>query len=97
MQVEEMIKIMDTTSLPTILMGDMNCNTTSTEVFNPLFEHFYDSWIVGEGEGRTYPSDNPTNRIDYILLNQKIKAIKAYNKKTLASDHIPLIVDTELY
>ena len=93
-QVNEMIEIIDFENYPTILMGDMNADTTSKEVFSPLFNYFNDAWELGNiTSGYSFPSDNPVRRIDYILTTRDIFIKKSYLLNTTASDHLPVIAD----
>ena len=96
-QVKEMLKIMNINTYPTILMGDMNTDRSSKEVFEPLLQFFNDAWPLGnKGNGYSFPSNNPTSRIDYILTSKNIIVKKGNLMNTTASDHLPVIIDIEL-
>jgi len=93
-QVNEMLEIIDFDSYPTILMGDMNSDTSAREVFTPLFNYFNDAWSLGNStNGYSFPSDNPDRRIDYILTTRDIVIKRSYLLNSTASDHLPVIVD----
>ena len=97
-QVNDMLRIMNTSTYPTILVGDMNADIsdpTAAEVFNPLMEKFNDSWaLAGKGNGNSFPSDNPDRRIDYILTTPNtIEPVNAFELNTQASDHRPVVAD----
>jgi endonuclease/exonuclease/phosphatase family metal-dependent hydrolase len=61
---------------------------------------FDDAWLQGRAKaaGLTYPADKPVKRIDYVFTRQadRMKTKKAWVVNTLASDHLPLVVDLEL-
>lgn len=97
-QVNDMLRIMDTYTYPTVLMGDMNADAsdpTAAEVFDPLLEKFNDAWaLAGKGDGNSYPSDNPDRRIDYILTTpSSVETVNAFEINTQASDHRPVVAD----
>ena len=96
-QVKEMLEIINQNNYPIILMGDMNTDTSSKEVFEPLFEYFNDAWSLGsKDKGFSFPSDNPSVRIDYILISKDISVKNAYLIYTTVSDHLPVVIDVEL-
>lgn len=72
--------------------GDLNAQPDASEV-RALGMVFDDAWSkCGAGAGHTFRSDNPTRRIDHILL---IGAVCTHAQviATTISDHRPLIVD----
>ena len=54
--------------------------------------------VEASGEGFSYPADQPTKRIDYILTRRtdRIKTRRAWIINTLASDHVPVVTDLEM-
>ena len=93
-----MLRIMDASTYPTILTGDMNADVsdpTAAEVFDPLLEKFDDAWaLAGKGDGNSYPSDNPDRRIDYILTTpSSVEVVNAFEINSQASDHRPVVAD----
>ena len=96
-QVKEMLEIINKNTFPIILMGDMNTDTSSKEIFEPLFEYFNDGWIMGsKDKGNSFPSNNPNIRIDYILISKDVIVKNANLIETTVSDHLPVIIDIEL-
>ncbi|MFU0800654.1 MAG: hypothetical protein ACFWUE_08360 [Xylanivirga thermophila] len=96
MQVDDMLNIYSEIAGPKILVGDLNALPDAPELV-PLFEYLNDSWdLTGEGEGYTFPVDNPHKRIDYILTSTKIEVVNAEVIDADASDHSPVIVDIKL-
>ena len=96
-QVREILNIIDFKN-PAILTGDMNADFSAKDVFDPLLEHFYDSWsIAGEGSGLSFPCVDPYIRIDYVLFNKNsnIQVKNAFLIQTQVSDHLPVVVDLD--
>ena len=96
-QVREMLNIIDFKN-PAVLTGDMNADFSAKDVFDPLLEHFYDSWsIAGEGSGLSFPCVDPYIRIDYVLFNKNsnIQVKNAFLIQTQVSDHLPVVVDLD--
>ncbi len=97
-QVNDMLRIMNTSAYPTVLVGDMNADIsdpTAAEVFNPLLEKFSDAWaLAGKGDGNSFPSNEPDRRIDYILTTPStVDVMNAFEISTQASDHLPVVAD----
>jgi len=94
-------------SRPTILCGDFN-DIPSSRVVTQLKEAYLDAWeLAGTWEGFTFPSDVPKKRTDYIFTSnfQKpdststavhLRPLSAHVVKSLASDHLPLLVEFEI-
>jgi len=79
-------------SLPLILAGDMNAEPTSKEI-TQLTNVFKDA---SQGLGPTWPSDTPTQKLDYILLYPKSQwnvVNSLVLQETVASDHRPVICE----
>lgn len=79
-------------SLPLILAGDMNAEPTSKEITH-LTNVFKDA---SEDLGPTWPSDKPTQKLDYILLYPKSQWTVVNSlilQETVASDHRPVICE----
>jgi endonuclease/exonuclease/phosphatase family metal-dependent hydrolase len=83
---------------PIILCGDFN-DTPGSRTYAGLLARFVDSWsALDDGEGHTYPSENPRKRIDYVWVQRGtgLTPVSASIPRSLASDHLPLIVELEL-
>lgn len=81
---------------PIIICGDFNDDPESRTHTN-MKKEFVDVWEEkGEGNGFSYPAENPEKRIDYIFFskekNKNIKFISAQTIASSASDHLPLKV-----
>ena len=90
-----------------LLCGDFN-DIPSSRVVTQLKEEYLDSWdLAGTWEGFTFPSDAPKKRIDYAFTNNSrrpdstsvalhLRPLSAHVVRSLASDHLPLLVEFEL-
>jgi endonuclease/exonuclease/phosphatase family metal-dependent hydrolase len=100
-ETEQLLKALETVEGPLIVTGDFNDEPTGTS-YKLMLSAFTDAWgdaISGAEEGGlTYPADRPVKRIDYVFLAKRrgLSAKKAHVRSTLASDHLPLVVDLEL-
>ncbi|PKM41683.1 MAG: hypothetical protein CVV03_11930 [Firmicutes bacterium HGW-Firmicutes-8] len=92
LQIAELRQIVKAEKHPVILMGDFNCGT---DQLAPLNEFLTDT---GElfGSTPTYPYDNPTDRIDYILISPQITCLDLSSPFSDASDHLSVIAELEL-
>jgi endonuclease/exonuclease/phosphatase family metal-dependent hydrolase len=94
-------------SRATILCGDFN-DIPSSSVVTQLKEEYLDTWeLAGTWEGFTFPADVPKKRIDFAFTNNSrgqdsttaavhLRPLSAHVVKSLASDHLPLVVEFEL-
>ena len=83
---------------PVILVGDFN-DTPGSRTHRGLVEHFVDSWAhFDAGDGFTYPSKTPRKRIDYVFLQKgkRLVPLSVTIPSSLASDHLPLVVEVRL-
>jgi endonuclease/exonuclease/phosphatase family metal-dependent hydrolase len=98
-ETEQMLKFLEGVSEPLIVVGDFN-DEPSGQAYKLMLTKFSDSWVAAraKGPGLSYPADKPSKRIDYVFTRQsdQIRAKKAWLVNTLASDHLPLVVDLEL-
>lgn len=72
----------------TLLMGDFNLEPDSP-ILAPLFEVFRDAAVLLPPDTRSYPSDNPDCKIDYILADGPVTFLKAAIPPLVVSDHRP--------
>lgn len=97
-QVNQAKKILDVidTKADSVLLCDCNApDTVFLETYRLLTEHFEDSWIASGKktfEGRTWPSDNPFLRVDYVWLSNNGWLVQENSGKILGSssysDHL---------
>ena len=77
-----------------ILMGDFNV-TPDNEVLAPIRARMKDTAELFEKPLMSFPSDEPTVKIDYIFTSPDIEAIAADIPAIVASDHRPHIAEIE--
>lgn len=91
-QVAEMLAVINVAPGPLIVFGDLNAGPDAPEL-QPLLARFQDAWgRVGEGPGLTMSSTAPRSRIDYVLVSDDVRVVKAEVPATSASDHRPVVV-----
>ena len=80
---------------PVFLVGDLNLQPSEKELFARLQEKFT---ILTDGTGNTWPAVDPTQRLDYILVDKahaeawrKLRAWSLPEKE--ASDHRPIFLE----
>jgi endonuclease/exonuclease/phosphatase family metal-dependent hydrolase len=88
-QVAEMLRYLAREDVPSIVVGDLNAPPDAAELM-PLFTPLRDAWGTGRG-GLTYPADNPSKRIDYVLMSRHFTAVNTVVPASSASDHRPVI------
>jgi endonuclease/exonuclease/phosphatase family metal-dependent hydrolase len=92
LQVPVLIEYWDGTPY-SLIMGDLNSEPHYPEM--DLFRQagLLDSWSeAGEGDGFTWPANDPFERIDWVWHTTDLTATRAERIVTLASDHIPVLV-----
>ncbi len=96
-QAQELAAVVDTTTIPVIVMGDMNATPTE-KVLHPLRNRLEDSWMTaGFGLGGTWTRQKPLFRIDQILYRGFNRAADGLILDTLAAgDHTAYQVDLEI-
>lgn len=92
MQVAAMTRIIGSNDVPTVLTGDLNAEPHAPEL-QPLLERMHDSWSASRGAGLTFPADSPVKRIDFVLHSAHFGVDSVHVPTTLASDHLPVVVD----
>jgi endonuclease/exonuclease/phosphatase family metal-dependent hydrolase len=77
----------------TIVLGDLNAGPDSAPVIRLLAAGLRDALAPhGLGAAPTYPSPNPTERIDYVFVSADIEPLTGSIPRTTASDHLPVVV-----
>jgi endonuclease/exonuclease/phosphatase family metal-dependent hydrolase len=80
-----------------LFAGDLNAQPDAAEI-RAVALAFHDAWhACGDParEGRTYPADRPTRRIDYVLM-RGVSCVDAVVPDTQLSDHRPVVVELVL-
>ncbi|MGE7774383.1 endonuclease/exonuclease/phosphatase family protein [Chitinophaga sp. NPDC101104] len=91
-QVQLVLQQLHRSPVPLVIAGDFNALPPSKEIAQ-LKAHFTDAT---EKLGPTWPSDKPTQKLDYILLSGKGRwhvSAAAVVEETIASDHRPVIAE----
>lgn len=77
-----------------ILMGDFNV-TPENSLLTPIRERMYDTAELFNRELWSFPSDNPTIKIDYIFTSRDMKVRAADIPADIVSDHRPYVAVVE--
>ncbi|MBO4884449.1 MAG: endonuclease/exonuclease/phosphatase family protein [Clostridia bacterium] len=78
---------------PLIFMGDLNMEP-GDPILAPLLDALHDT--AGRSDDvKTFPSDQPTVKIDYILHSRQFRTLSLRSMDTQNSDHRPLIAELE--
>ena len=77
-----------------VLVGDFNV-LPDNAVLNPIYERMQDVEKRSD-EKKTFPSDAPNIKIDYVFTSPDIKADSSYVPQIIVSDHLPCIVEITL-
>lgn len=73
-----------------ILMGDFNI-TPDNPLLVPIHDKMYDTAALFSQERLSFPSDEPTIKIDYMFTSRDIKVVSADIPADVVSDHRPYI------
>jgi endonuclease/exonuclease/phosphatase family metal-dependent hydrolase len=98
-ETEQLLKALEGKKGVMIVTGDFN-DEPGGDAYKLMTGKFVDAWIGSKTKqaGFSYPADKLTKRIDYIFYRSSdgIRAKKAWNVRSLASDHIPVVAELEL-
>ena len=78
-----------------ILMGDFNV-TPDNAVLLPIYEKMTDTALKFDCEKLSFPSDVPTEKIDYIFVSPDVEVVSADSPSIVASDHRPHIAEIKM-
>lgn len=101
-QLQMIAKLIEAIPGPKILAGDFNFDASLVNWLDLLPTTMRELWTLQQTErlfahanglgGNTFPSDEPTKRIDYILASEELViAEPVVPVATLASDHLPVV------
>lgn len=96
-QAKELNKVFSKNKYPTILTGDLNDTPNSNSI--NIIESYWQAAYHKSKPKLTFPSNNPTQKIDYILFSprKKWEVLKTETIcDTLASDHCGYLVTLKL-
>ena len=71
-----------------ILMGDFNARPDAA-VLDPIRQRMKDASDQFDAPKLSYPSDEPTRKIDYIFVSSDVEVVEADIPAVVASDHRP--------
>lgn len=98
-ETEQLLEFLSAQKASLIVVGDFNDEPTGS-AYKLMVAGFEDAWMRSraQGEGLSYPADQPVKRIDYIFTRQsdRTRSKKAWVVNTLASDHLPVVADLEM-
>jgi len=98
-ETEQLLKFLAGVKGPLIVVGDFNDEPTGA-AYKLMTANFDDAWLKDKTNdaGLSYPADKVARRIDYVFARRSdhIKIRKTWTVATLASDHIPVVVDLDL-
>jgi endonuclease/exonuclease/phosphatase family metal-dependent hydrolase len=84
---------------PVVLGGDFNQVPESSAV-RWVAQRLFDAFAGPEQAEPTFPARDPTARIDFLFVNDRVKVLKAWVGSgpdvDLASDHRPIVADLEI-
>lgn len=92
--VKTVLKLIETAGMPVILGGDFNLRPADP-LLAPLFSALRDT-AGGAERIRTFPSDRPDRKIDYLFVSNDFAVLSVKSKNTQQSDHRPLIARLKL-
>ncbi len=93
--VKKVCRILDTTDMPTVFLGDLNLHPDS-KILDPIRHRLCDSDSFYVGNNFTYPSDKPNEKIDYIFVSGNITVKNVVIPRVIAADHLPVTVEISI-
>lgn len=93
--VQETLRLVGEAELPLIFMGDLNAHPDSP-LLAPLFDMLTDSAAGMESPSLTFPSNRPSEKIDYLFHKGGFTTLRAWVPETTDSDHRPFCARLEL-
>lgn len=85
-------------SVPPIVCGDFNNAHTRADATAALLKELsrYGQYTLHPQSGRTFPSPLPARTLDYVFLPPHCGTVHCKIVPSLASDHLPVLVDFEI-
>ncbi len=98
--VQELSDLVRGLSGPVLIGGDFN-ETPDRRAVRFLGERFWDAWLLGgDAAGETFPSSDPTARIDYLFVPEGVAVeriiVPSGRDARRASDHLPIVAELKL-
>lgn len=90
--VKTICKILDSSEMPCILMGDFN-TVPDDMVLSPIYVRMTDTAKADRSKNEpSYPSYKPETKIDYIFF-RGLKLINTQTINEVVSDHLPIVAE----
>jgi len=83
-------RLAEQATTPLVLMGDFNVTPDSPYIAR-ISRVLTDTAVLLDGDGRTFPSNEPKGKIDYIFANRGLRVLSARVPSVLCSDHRPFV------
>ncbi len=85
-------------AMPPIVCGDFNNAHLRVDATASLLRHLapYGAYSLHPQAGRTFPSLLPARTLDYIFLPPECRPVRCEIVRTIASDHLPVMVEFEI-
>lgn len=100
-ETRQLLDALSDVTTPLVVAGDFN-DEPNGDSYKLMTEKFTDGWAESNRnatkEGLTFPADKPVKTIDYVFIRRdaRTRARRARVLQTLASDHLPLVVEVEI-
>jgi endonuclease/exonuclease/phosphatase family metal-dependent hydrolase len=97
---EHLVRLLGSLEGPVLVGGDLN-ERPEGRAATLVSERLWDAWLLGgDASGETYPSDEPSARIDYLFVSDGIRVERAVvpggPAVRAASDHRPVVAELTL-
>ena len=94
--VEQLLEILGRGDEPVVIGGDLNASPDDA-VPARIAEGYPDVWTrAGDGQGSTFPSHEPSARIDFLFASPAVEPLRAWTAGATVSDHLMVIADLQL-
>jgi endonuclease/exonuclease/phosphatase family metal-dependent hydrolase len=92
-QIGELLSLLEGSADLFVLGGDLNALPGDAGPAR-LARMATDCWVTaGEGPGPTFPSTDPTARIDYVFVGHAVQPLRAWTAGATVSDHLMVVAD----
>ena len=94
--VEQFLEILRGIDEPVVVGGDLNAHPEDA-VSATIAAILPDVWtLAGEGDAMTFPSSEPTARIDYLFTGPALQPLRVWTAGGTVSDHLMVIADLQI-
>ena len=93
--VSMLLQLTESRTAPTVFMGDLNMEPDDPTM-QPIFRAFLDTAAALPPDVKSFPSERPTIKIDYVFATDEFQIAAAELPEVVASDHCPYIADLNL-